>query len=504
MNLQPYRQSFYINVADSDLERGRNLTNQLADAGYNCEQRLTPQSLTENIIKQPPHIILFYYDDALFITDKNQYQNFIESILKKIPEVHIIFLAPKDKLADVCALYEYGAYDVLAWPLEHPMQLLRSVDRAAENDFYMYLNEQLREKLGDNEIKPDENHALFELWLKEIDKTTSKEELIKMWMKEAARVHQSQKAIFFRYIDSKKTLVASEAIGLSQEDIFGVGLDLISEEPGFESAMLKHPEQMRTLIDFTLRGLQADQAAYYYIEYKEQILGVVVIPMPKGAPVAEHKLKNPYLVACLSVMRRQMDFLDIKSRLQKFSIYDEVSEALTAEIIIQKVREEISRSRRLTRPVALLLIAIDNLAELSLSQTKDNIQLLLKATAEILRKNSRLNDLVGRVAPDQFALCLPHTEKKGAAIKAERLRRMIGSADFTAILGPSAKLTVSIGVAEYPTVCQDSESLFKQAENALIEIRKTGFNRCQVAVAPPRFVPDFVVNDEKSSAINTR
>jgi predicted signal transduction protein with EAL and GGDEF domain len=61
-------------------------------------------------------------------------------------------------------------------------------------------------------------------------------------------------------------------------------------------------------------------------------------------------------------------------------------------------------------------------------------------------------------------------------------------------------VTVSIGISEYPANCHDSESLFQTAENALLEIRKVGFNRVRVASPPARFVPDFVVSDAKPSA----
>jgi diguanylate cyclase (GGDEF)-like protein len=143
---------------------------------------------------------------------------------------------------------------------------------------------------------------------------------------------------------------------------------------------------------------------------------------------------------------------------------------------------------------------LDGLVDLSLEQSKHNIQDLLRAVADLLRKNSRMNDMVGRVAPDQFALCLPHTDKRGGGIKAERIRRLIESSDFSAIIGKEKVVTVSVGVSEYPANCHDAEALFQNAEGALIEIRKVGFNRVRVASPPTRFVPDFVVSDAKSPA----
>jgi diguanylate cyclase (GGDEF)-like protein len=307
-----------------------------------------------------------------------------------------------------------------------------------------------------------------------------------------------------RYVESKKTLVAAAAVGLNHESIAGVGLDLFSQEPGFQRDWLREPNRLRTLKEFSLKGLQADQAAFYPIADKDEIIGIVIVPIPKQHAVNEERLQNGYLLSCLHTLKRQMDILDIQSRLKKFSIYDEVSEALSAEIFIQKVREEVSRARRLSRPVTILLVALDGLVDLSLEQSQHNLQDLLRGVADLLRKNSRMNDMVGRVSPDQFALCLPHTDKRGGAIKAERIRRLIEASDFSALIGNEKHVTVSIGVSEYPANCHDAEALFQTAEGAVIEIRKVGFNRVCVASPPARFVPDFVVNDAKISAPNSR
>jgi diguanylate cyclase (GGDEF)-like protein len=277
-----------------------------------------------------------------------------------------------------------------------------------------------------------------------------------------------------------------------------VGLDLESVEPGFDESMLKNPERMHALHDFVAKGLMRKDAIFYSLYHHDSCQGLFVVPAAVNQLFNEVQKDNAYLHAGLLMLQRQLNHFELKARLQKFSIYDDVSEALNADMTTKKIREEISRARRLVKPVSILLVAIDRLNDLSLSQNKGSIDKLLKSFADLLHANSRLNDFSGRVAHDQFAVVLPHTDKKGAAIKAERLRKIIEAADFAAFLGPGAKLTVSIGVSEYPNVCHDSDGLLRTAESALLEIKKVGFNRVSVASPPTRFVPDFVVKDAKN------
>jgi diguanylate cyclase (GGDEF)-like protein len=110
-----------------------------------------------------------------------------------------------------------------------------------------------------------------------------------------------------------------------------------------------------------------------------------------------------------------------------------------------------------------------------------------------VRKTSRINDIVGRLSEDELGLVLPHTGGRGAAIKAERLRRMVESADFSKVLGRQRAVTVSVGVSKYPSFCHDADELYQSADNALFQVKEAGMNRVCLASVPDGFVADFEV-----------
>jgi diguanylate cyclase (GGDEF)-like protein len=77
-------------------------------------------------------------------------------------------------------------------------------------------------------------------------------------------------------------------------------------------------------------------------------------------------------------------------------------------------------------------------------------------------------------------------------IKAERLRRIIESADFSRVLEKFPHMTISLGVSEYPTLVRDAEELKQSADEALYQVRAKGNKTC-VAKVNDGFEADFKI-----------
>jgi diguanylate cyclase (GGDEF)-like protein len=117
---------------------------------------------------------------------------------------------------------------------------------------------------------------------------------------------------------------------------------------------------------------------------------------------------------------------------------------------------------------------------------------LLKMYSQILKKTSRKNDIVARIGGEEFVIMLPHTDKMGAAIKAEKLRRIIEATPFPhGEKQPLGKVSSSFGVAEYPSHSHDAEGLVKAADDALYQVKSTTRNRVCLATVAEDFKPDF-------------
>jgi two-component system cell cycle response regulator len=139
---------------------------------------------------------------------------------------------------------------------------------------------------------------------------------------------------------------------------------------------------------------------------------------------------------------------------------------------------EIKRSLRQKTPVTLFMLDIDDF-----KQYNDNLGHLagdgiLMELAELIRANVRDTDLAARYGGEEFAVVLSNTNIDDALMSAERIRQIIHGHTFSHIKSlPSKKLSISVGVAVYPSDAGSLEELIQKADSALYKAKKEGKNR---------------------------
>ena len=413
-------------------------------------------------------------------------------IQAKLPEVHIIVFAKDEDLAEACELYEAGAYDVIEFPVYPAMQALRALDRAAMTDYYIYMNEQLKAEAAIGNLdQATTNFELFEIWNEQVRKTTEEADAVQLVVNEIQRHKPQSQVVFLKHIRGRSTLVADTCAGLEMSELRNIGIDLRQTEPVFKESLLLRPEKLVGVVDLVRNGFECRHFAAFPVVVQKEVWGTVLILL--GDHDASDIQTDGYLRICMNVLGSKLTELSLNKKLMRLSVFDEESETLNREFFSKKLKEEITRARRISKPVALLIIQIDQLKDISLRYDIVEVERFIKSLVSVFLKNSRTTDLFGRLIEDQFGLILPHTDRKGAAIKAERLRRILESADFSEVLGTAEPVTLSIGVSEYPTVCQDASDLMKTADEALMEVIKFSSNKVCVASSRPNFVPDFQV-----------
>lgn len=109
-----------------------------------------------------------------------------------------------------------------------------------------------------------------------------------------------------------------------------------------------------------------------------------------------------------------------------------------------RANEEIMRWERYRRPLALLLMDLDNFGRINDEFGREVGDELLQHVATILNSATRTLDLVARYGGQEFAVLLPETNEMGAMIVAERLRMDLEGQLILPLLRP---LTASFGVA---------------------------------------------------------
>ncbi|MDU7253441.1 MAG: diguanylate cyclase [Clostridium sp.] len=105
---------------------------------------------------------------------------------------------------------------------------------------------------------------------------------------------------------------------------------------------------------------------------------------------------------------------------------------------------------------------------------------VLKTIGEILKNNTREEDIVARYGGEEFAVLLPNTPEKEAINIAERIREKI---EYTYFEGeenqPNGNLTVSMGISVYPYKAKNDMELIKSADDALYRAKFFNKNRVE-------------------------
>jgi diguanylate cyclase (GGDEF)-like protein len=105
----------------------------------------------------------------------------------------------------------------------------------------------------------------------------------------------------------------------------------------------------------------------------------------------------------------------------------------------------------------------------------------LKIVGERMTRVVRKNDVIIRYGGDEYIVLLPNTDKKTAAIIAERIRKEISREPFYAFGNKKFSISVTLGVATYPKDAKSRDELIGKADRAMYEGKLTGRNKVVLA-----------------------
>jgi two-component system cell cycle response regulator len=159
---------------------------------------------------------------------------------------------------------------------------------------------------------------------------------------------------------------------------------------------------------------------------------------------------------------------------KRLSQLDGLTEVYNRRTFEQLLSSEISRADRFRRPLSLLMADLDHMKVLNDRLGHQAGDEVLKEAAWTLKRSVRNCDAVSRYGGDEFAIILVETGKTDAITTANRLAHAmrVGRADQAG--GEERPMTVSIGVASYPTDARAKEELIRRADEALYEAKSRG------------------------------
>jgi diguanylate cyclase (GGDEF)-like protein len=183
-------------------------------------------------------------------------------------------------------------------------------------------------------------------------------------------------------------------------------------------------------------------------------------------------------------MRLDAAYKELEStnlRLKETSFKDDVTGLYNRRFFSVRLEEEMSRYRRFSHPVALVLMDLDGFKAVNDEMGHVVGDETLRDIGQVLIKHSRGINVVSRYGGDEFAVLLVETSKAGARLYADRIRQIIATYPFS----HGRPITASFGIASLPDdEATTSEDLFRAADDALYAAKRAGKNQVAAAAAP--------------------
>jgi len=494
-DLIPLRNQFVVLCVDRDEETSQALARDVKSFGY-VDSLSSPAAGSISLaMSEPPHILLVNYDAPTELED------YLVAIQDASPETLVILMVRAEQSLLAFELIEKGlAYDSVVKPFVSELELSQKIDRAASELYHLFETEQLREYLtgkGPNSARAKTGQEFNELalneYLAQLGGTKDLDETIQIFLETLSREWNDVPVLYFKYLPSHASLPLALGAGQKIEKFRGFGVDLRKESPDQIVEFFRAPESSEILKRFMKEVFASDNFTPFTHTTEGEALGLFVA-----------LTKTPQDVFSLNsralVLKRIFDANYKKNVTLKEKHALDISDSLTGMMnrryFTQKLEDEISRARRILMPLSMITLDVDGFHKINERVGFQQADAILKAIATILKRTTRVNDLIARTGPDEFTILLPHTGSSGAAIKAERLRRLIESTKFPLLGQGGGQVTASAGVSEYPSLSNDGESLVRSADEALSQV--AGQNKVCLAAAPQDFKMDFTPNEVRA------
>ena len=219
-----------------------------------------------------------------------------------------------------------------------------------------------------------------------------------------------------------------------------------------------------------------------------------------GRRVRRETLENGDKISIGETILR-FDLLDeidreYQRQIHRLISHDDLTGLLSSRSFFSELRREAGRATVENRPFCVLMMDGDNFKGVNDKYGHLTGSKTIEEIGFSIMTNLRSGDAAARFGGDEFAAFLLDAELPQALVAAERMRASVESYEFSIVRQSKSKethhITVSIGVASFPTDSSDPIELVEMADSALYRAKRSGRN---LVAAYRDISPDEILHD---------
>ncbi len=417
--------------------------------------------------------------------------------VKKISrEIEVIIMTSHGSFETAVQAMRLGVHDYLSKPFENIDDVRVLLEHVCERIYLRFYSEFLLTELK----RKNEEILALATTATELNKTLDLGKVIELGCQGLSRAFGNAPTLFFQYIPAQKSLMATARSpatlwqgtqpayllpeqALDSPQILNESLKKIASDEGFRKLLRQAWES-----ESALGAFQGDRVHASALLTREVPRGVFVTLPAEWDENESSALLDRYVQTIATAFENAL----LHSRVVEISVRDGLTGLYNVRYFRDRFSQEVNSSKRTEHPVSLMFFDVDHFKKYNDAHGHPAGDAVLKQMASLLKSSFRNSDLVCRYGGEEFVVLMPNTAFADALQKAEQFRKIVEDAPFPLEeTQPLGKITVSIGVSEYPTHGADVETVVKASDDALYEGKKKSRNVVVAGVAPAGYLPPF-------------
>ncbi|MGD9226539.1 MAG: diguanylate cyclase [Desulfobacterales bacterium] len=162
-----------------------------------------------------------------------------------------------------------------------------------------------------------------------------------------------------------------------------------------------------------------------------------------------------------------------KAQLWDMAVTDSLTGLYVRRYFMVKLQEELLRAERYNNILSIVMADLDGFKNINDTYGHDAGDRVLSAIGKFFQQNIRDVDVVARYGGEEFVIMIPEAAQDAAYILSERLRKQLAELK----LENMPPITISLGIATFPSDGRELEDLIKKADSAMYAAKRAGRNK---------------------------
>lgn len=169
--------------------------------------------------------------------------------------------------------------------------------------------------------------------------------------------------------------------------------------------------------------------------------------------------------------------LHLRDQLKMQSIRDTLTGLFNRRYLDEVLERELYRADRYHHTLNIMMIDVDHFKQFNDTYGHDGGDALLRALGEYLQRCVRGQDIACRYGGEEIVLIFPRAQPLDIYRRAEQIRQEVKELAVEHRGGMLGNVTISVGVASFPTNGSDGDAVLKAADKALYQAKASGRDR---------------------------